>query len=493
MLNFYPVDILGRAVDSICSQTWKGSWTLYIGFHNRDLQHKTSVKKRCKGLPVHYVDIDRDMVMDVRPRDVILQEALRIGNHKWLFFLDDDDEWYSYYLERMTSFNSPFVSCGKDVLKEETGLLMTYLEDIDYEGMGFRFSDWKGKRLPYFIKQVSDKYIFRAFKSLYPDAPHIATPLYLIHQHNDSLTFWGSLGRNTYKEVLLSGTCYLISINSMTDSQQRKKDCEAIAKTLNAHIVTECKEQYLSEHTAPFSVYILPFSALFHIFHFSSRKLREIFPDNSLVLIFADEKPEALLLQKEEKDFLRQADGILLADPVWIEAYEELHPCCLPVGVPSLCTEEIILEKLNSHKSNGKNYAEKNRLYIVAKTAFSEEVTRLLPPNFELVTSMRDADICWLPPSVDKSWGRTVLEAYELGIPCISSSVNSVANILYDSTELVWDGIDAEATAMRISNNVKNYSALAKGLPFFRRCFSQFYWVNSFTAYTKKLLELKGL
>ena len=75
ILNFYPPGIVKRAVDSVVRQDFEGTWTIYLGFHDRSAEHKAAVREQFQGLPVEYVDIDKDLVSDTRAKNVILQEA----------------------------------------------------------------------------------------------------------------------------------------------------------------------------------------------------------------------------------------------------------------------------------------------------------------------------------------------------------------------------------------------------------------------------------
>ena len=157
----------------------------------------------------------------------------------------------------------------------------------------------------------------------------------------------------------------------------------------------------------------------------------------------------------------------------------------MPVGVPSLITEESVLNNLENLKNpNGK------KLFIFKETSYTKEVMRYLSPEIQICLNAEDADICWLPPNTDKSWGRFILESYELGIPCVSSQNSSVAKILFDGTNLISDEDNAEKTAEIIIENIGNKSAIKDGIPFFRRCFGEFYWTNSFIAYFMKLYFL---
>lgn len=488
MLNYYPLEIVQRALNSIINQTHRGTWTLYLGFHNRSEEHKKQIVQFCEGLPVHYVDIDRELIFDVRARDRILQTALTLGDHKFLFFLDDDDEWYPHYLETMISARAPFVTCAKDVYKDETGEINTVYDDFDYGGMGFYFGLWKKRRLPFFVKQVSDKHILREFKFEFPQHPVISKPLYQIRQHSGSLTFKKSLGRNSLAETLLSGICTVVCPKTNYATYQ---DSLAVAKALNTRVLNP-SELRGGGVTEPLIV-ISPLPVLPGIFgnpHLNRR--------TSVIVALVDRTPLKLFGNNSTRtrrivDLLKGVDALLLADPLWVDAYEAVHPHCLPVGIPSLVEEAEIKEKCVRPKQSKEPLLAIPGIWDQSDQLI-QRVVGSLHDGFRLTNRLRGSTVCWVPDLSGNGWGSPVLSAFEEAIPCITSPRTSTSRILFGGSDLLVDPTDLWGIVRRICNSAQGAydGVIGNSLPLFRRCFGLFYWRNHFAAYIKPVLAHKG-
>lgn len=495
LLNFYPLKVVSRAIDSILQQTSKVTWTLYLGFHHRSKEHREAVLAACAGLPVHFVTIERDLIFDVRARDLVLQEALIVGDHHFLFFLDDDDEWHPAYLEKMTSPDAPFITCAKEVLDEETGKLTTVCDDYDYEGMGFHFGLWRNRHLPYFVKQWSDKYVYREFNQAYPDHPHINEPLYRVHQHRDSLTFQKSLGRAEGDKSKVAARELVMVRPRDPLTHPIHQDCNSIAELTGAKVLPVA---HLSQRNERPRIFMSALSTLSVCLNQVGSNRQQT---GDVVVAIIDQSPELLFQpprQKESQviDLMRQADALMLCDPVWIESYETIQPNCLPVGVPSLVTEDTIQERcvIIQRQRPERKAAQKTRLAILTQSSipkpFLAKVLGDIPGKVVTTFSLSDSDVCWCPDIGQQDWGRDILKAYEQGIACVSTNRTSTAKILFGGTPLLVDSMNPTLIALRIGYLLHGDSQamITEALPLFRRCFGPFYWLNSFRTYLASLL-----
>lgn len=474
MLNFYPPEIVGRAIDSIRKQNFHGTWTLYLGFHHRSPSHKEAVRSKCADLPVHFLDIEQDMVFDMRARDIILQEALRVGDHRFLYFLDDDDEWYPDYLAKMTASNAPFVTSAKNVMDDDSGIINTLLGDHDFESLGFRFGDWRERHLPFFIKQGGDKYLYREFHKKYPDHPTIAEPLHLVHQHTTSMTYQKTLDRNNQKDELLSKNIWMV--REETDKPLEDFTWNGLVSTLDAQPISQMdlKQQSI----APQGM-ITTFDDLSASLDF--RKFSNMaFP----IIAVCEYNPGHLHLDrpenKERLDRLRQADAVLLTEPLWVDAYESLGLSCIPAGFPWLISEETIV----------KRWVEKNRQPIrkvIWLGRMPDQTGEIMHPHgIEWLNSIQEADVA-ISTGTISDWGAEILYTFTWGIPCICTSQTSIARILYGGSDILLEEINQEGIirAMKSLLQWDRKTFIETALSFYRRNFSTFYWLNYFTAYLK--------
>ena len=498
MLNYYPAPIVMRAVGSIVRQRFAGSWHLYLGFHDRNATHRREIQAALHGLPVHYLEIDGDMVFDSRPRDRILQEALRTGDHRYLFFLDDDDEWYPGYLEAMTRDNAPFICCAKDVKDDGTGEIRTVADDCDYESMGFHFHLWKGRHLPYFVKQVSDKWIYRDFRSSFPNHSFISEPLYVVHRHAGSLTFQKTLDRSARSAAVAKNPPLVVLPPAGVEGPAASlaQDCAEVARALQVKPVPiEQLEMCLRVDPAEHPRMVLACEEVLQ----TADPIAPPWRDRAVIMAIVEDSPETLFHmptpQRDRRiEMLTRADALVLADPAWVEVYEGLNPRCIPVGIPSSCLESSI-------KAHTRSFAagDRWRLAILQRSRVPagvvEAVLRRLPPCVEVTDALEECDVCWWPDTANHSWGRSILRAFEFGVPCVTTSRTSAAKILYGGSGFLEDRRDAALVARRIQDaaGMGMEDTLREALPLFRRCFSAFYWLNAFTAYVARALPQLGI
>jgi hypothetical protein len=490
MLNYYPVNIVQRALRSVVAQNFVGTWTVYLGFHDRPQVHRDRVRRLCSDLPVHFVEIGTDLVFDARARDRVLSVATNLGNHDFLFFLDDDDEWYPSYLARMTAHGAPFVTCSKKhVIDDATGELATIADDIDYEGMGFRFDLWKDRQLPYYVKQVSDKHIYERFRESYPDHPVVREPLYRVHRHLDSLTFQKTLDRGRMWTRLLEMDRLVVRPTSES-SGDNESDCERIAMALEAPLVPAA--QVLRIGKAPRLV-VSGLSTLKACLDSSGR--RDCAPTIVVAIV---QQPIAdlatMAVASAAIRLLRRADALLLCDPVWVDDYEPINAACLPVGVPSPFAEAAIRDRCYDRAGQVRK-----QVAILHTDPLPESYLDLLRERLrgvaDIVSSLRHASVCWYPDQAEKGWGRPLLEAYEQGLPCVTSSRTSAAKILYGGGRTLVDCLDSDLVAGRLEALLvkPEPSIITESLPFFRRCFGHFYWRNHFVSYLANLIDSSDL
>ena len=459
ILNFYPPMIVKRAVDSVMRQDYTGSWTIYLGFHNRNREHKDAVREQFQTLPVEYVDIHKDLVSDTRAKNVILQYALNNGDHKYLFFLDDDDEWHPDYLRKMTSRCESFVTCGKEILVEETGQLRTVMDDIDYEGMGFSFDLWKGKELPWFVKQLCDKFILREFSAAYPKHSHIAEPLYTIHQHSSSLTYTLAMGRDT-GEQKAGGTIQKIGVvvpDHIPDGLNQ------IARVPGIQTVNPCSQLDYSEY-----------DALIAQPEFWEKQ--EEYPKRMVRAVYAEKYNQFSAACKVD------ADMVLPSEPMWIDELANDFPV-IPVGIPSSISPEDV-------EGNAERTAKRSgrpRYYcIISKEIHPIETVRIsdmAPPDWEQCTDLEDADVCIDLTAEKEDWCPGILRSFVSGIPCISYSFSSAHKILFGTSGLAIKQLEEIGPILRQFDAVRQKDQLIKNLRLYSRCYQPFFWFNFLVRY----------
>jgi hypothetical protein len=474
MLNFYPPEIVGRAIDSIRRQSFQGTWTLYLGFHHRTPSHIEAVRTLCTDMTVHFVNIKQDMVFDMRARDIILQEALRFGDHRFLYFLDDDDEWYPDYLAKMTATGAPFVTSAKNVMDDEIGQISTLQGDFDFESMGFWFDDWQGRHLPYFVKQGGDKFLYREFHARYPDHPVITEPLHLVHRHSTSMTYQKTLGRNNQKDELFEKDIWMVG--SVIEKPLEMFTWNALAAALDTPLLSQ--KEMLQQNTPPQGI-ITTFDDLPACLDFRKFSSTQ-FP----VITVCESNPHLLGLDRSENrtqlEILQQTDAVLLAEPLWVDAYEAFGLKCIPAGFPWLSSEEIVVNR----------WLEKSRqpikkvIWLGSMPNQTEEITH--PHGMEWLDSIQDADVA-ISTGTISDWGAEILYAFTWGVPCICTSQTSIARILYGGSDILLDEINQEniLQAMKSLMEWDRKNFIESALPFYRRNFSTFYWLNYFTAYLK--------
>jgi hypothetical protein len=474
MLNFYPPEIVGRAIDSIRMQSFQGTWTLYLGFHHRSPAHIKAVCTLCIGLPVHFVEIEQDMVFDMRARDIILQEALCVGDHRFLYFLDDDDEWYPNYLQKMTTSGSPFVTSAKNIMDDGIGQVSTLQGDFDFESMGFWFDDWQGRHLPFFIKQGGDKYLYREFHNRYPDHPVIAEPLHLVHRHTTSMTYQKTLDRSNQKDEFFAKELWMVG--SKWDKPLEKITWNSLASALDVQPISpsDLKQQSSAPHGIITTFDDLPACLDFRKCSGTQFPIIPVCESNSHHLGLDQPKNHALMR------IMQQTDAVLLAEPLWVDAYEAFGLKCIPAGFPWLPTEETIINR----------WLEKSRqpikkvIWLGNTTNQPEEITH--PYRMEWIESIQDADVA-ISTGVISDWGAEILFAFTWGIPCICISQSSIARILYSGSDILLDEINQENIlgAMKSLMEWDRKNFIESAFPFYRRNFSTFYWLNYFIAYLK--------
>ena len=485
MLNHYPVAIARRAIESICRQATSRQWTLYLGFHDRPAAHREAVRRACAGLPVHFVTLERDYVFDARARDVVLQEAIARGHHEFLFFLDDDDEWYPDYVESMAAQHAPFATCAKDVEDEDTGAVAALQDDIDYEGMAFRFVAWGAMRLPFFAKQAADKFVCREFRRRYPSHPHVARPLYRVHRHRNSLTFRKVLGRRGAAEDAIE----FVVVSRQTGAGGRvPRDLRAVAEALDA------KPRSLADVVEPCHHRPRVLLAPLPLVPGCRERLGALPRRSRDLLVGIANAPIDWIhgrrtdVRRRWLDAIAQADAVLLAEPLWVEAYEAIGAATIPVGMPSGVGHDRIRARAAARTG-----ARVERVFIAsgpARQAGGDAVLAHLR-DLEVTPSLHRADVCWCRDSGARDWGAAILRAYEAGVPCITSSRSSAARVLVGAGDgLIEDGDPAAiAERIRTMSPCAGRAALTDNLPFFRRCFGAFYWRNSLEAYCRSLMN----
>ncbi len=488
MLNHYPPAIARRAIESIRGQATFRRWTLYLGFHDRAASHREAMRQACAALPVHFVTIERDYVFDARARDVVLQEALARGRHQFLFFLDDDDEWYADYLETMTALGAPFATCAKDVADSEAGEVTTVQDDIDFEGMGFQMAAWGTRRLPFFAKQATDKYLCREFNRRYGPHPHVARPLYRVHRHRDSLTFRKVLGR---RDEAAADPIEFVVVTRRPGA--RDSTASAIAGALATRPLALGE---IPRHGGDRSRVLLVPLALVPACR--DRVGRSTSGSRDLVVGIATAPVEGIAerppdVRRRWLDSIAQAHAILLCEPLWAEAYEKIGATVFPIGLPSLVEEDRIRARAGAARA-GTRVA---RVSIAAgrrptrATLNSIAAVTALLGDVQVTASLPHADVCWCPDAGPHDWGARVLRCYEAGVPCLASNRTSAAQMLADMRDPPSRPDDPEATAMRIRRFEPDAGRadLVATLPFFRRCFSPFYWRNSLEAHCRSRLN----
>lgn len=452
VLNFYPPEIVKRAVESVARQDYQGSVTVYLGFHDRCKEHQEEVRRLLADYPVEYIEIDRDLVSDTRAKNVILRYALENGSHKYLFFLDDDDEWRPEYLREMTSRCDGFVTCGKEILNDDTGEITVVTNDVDYEGMGFLFDLWKGRELPWFVKQVCDKYILREFSTMFPHHEHINRPLYRLHQRQTSLTYTLALGRKEAEQDQPLGPTAVILPENDTGSA-----LYTIAQAGNFTAVRE------DDDLTAFGAVIASSSCRLISDKKAGRFLRI-----------------ACMERVSQLSDCRRADAVLTCDPLWASLFPD-DTELIPVGVPCLVSDEQVMKNIKE-----KNAPERTFFISGAKDqAAADRVRRYIPSDWRESDSLCGAAVCIDVTEQGKSRCPGIVEAYASGTPCVSYPFSAAHRILFVTSGLainspeeianVLDAFDAEYQRCLMTDSLKLYS----------RCYGSFFWNNFTRRYTE--------
>ena len=481
MLNPYPVEVVLRAIESIRRQATPRRWTLYLGFHNRPPAHRRAVRSACAGLPLHFVTLRRDYVFDARARDVVLQEALARGAHRFLAFLDDDDEWYSDYVEAMTAFDAPFVTCAKDVVDADSGSVTTVGEDIDYEGMMFSFAAWGSMRLPFFAKQGTDKLVCREFCRRYPDHPHVGRPLYRVHRHADSLTATKVLGRGGSADDRFE---FVAVAPRSGHGPTVPRDLRVVASALGTRPRPLDQAGTAREHRR---VCLAPLPLVPAC---RKRADRTTARARTLVVGIVGAPVEWMAarspnVRRRWFDALRQADALLPCEPLWADAFEAVGAHVFPLGLPSLASEDRI-----EARAAISSRPRVERLCVPAADAAARRRASAVAGylgDVALTTALRHADLCWCPDSDARDWGADVLRSYEAGVPCLASARTTAAKVLLGHGFALADQMSPSAIADRVRAAAPDAgrAELVANLPLFRRCYTPFYWRNALEAHCR--------
>ena len=124
----------------------------------------------------------------------------------------------------------------------------------------------------------------------------------------------------------------------------------------------------------------------------------------------------------------------------------------------------------------------------------TDPVVRMAPlsdPDRYGTAAMDAAAVCVDLSNPVRGWGGAVLSAYENGLPCITHSRNSAAQILFGTTEWMTDDLRPEY----VRSLLEHYDAgrvraeLTAAMPFFSRCYGAFFWRNFFLRYVRKISE----
>lgn len=463
ILNFYPPLIVKRAVDSVVHQDFDGTWTIYLGFHARSMEHKAAVKEQFQGLPVEYVDIDRDLVSDTRAKNEILKEALRRGSHRYLFFLDDDDEWHPDYLRKMTTRCDGFVTCGKEILSEDTGSRRIVPDDIDYEGMGFSFDLWKDRELPWFVKQLCDKYILRDFSARFPGHTHIKEPLYTIHQHGSSLTYTLAMGRSAEKDAgsAIRRIGVVVPESGAAPGIRQIGQVPEIRHILPGRLTED-----------------LPFDAVIAepAVWESCRERHE----GVLKVAYAETYGQLLRACRSG------ADAVLPAEPLWIRHLPADTPA-IPVGVPCAASVEDVKKNLRDRAEMPGSV--RRRFYIAHRERRSGEAAGIqagLPAGWEECTDRLAADV-WIDLTEENGdWCPGILQAFVSGIPCISYPWSSAHRILFGCSGLAIGQPEDAGMIMASFNADRQRELIAENCRLYSRCYEHFFWYNFLVRYLEE-------
>jgi hypothetical protein len=183
----------------------------------------------------------------------------------------------------------------------------------------------------------------------------------------------------------------------------------------------------------------------------------------------------------------RRADAFLLVDPAWVEVYETIKPRCIPVKIPSSRLETSIVARTRASTiGEGWRLAIPQRSIVPGSLVGA--VLRRLPPQVEVTDPLEESDVCWWPDTLRCGWENQTSRAFELGVPCVTTSRTSAAKILFGSSGSLEDRRVEASVAGHIEAATEQGMAetLRRGLPLFRRCLSAFYWLNSFMAHATR-------